>query len=301
MRCHYIPQFLLRNFTDEAGRLTYWEKASDASSKKKPLKTFCVSDLYKDDSEADPFVIEHGLAKYEMEIAELIKNKLLCNNPIVMTDKEVESLKLFLSIMAIRAKRVADVFADGSDHRIQEFVPFFKDGEDSRSFWKRNLKALVKCRYVMEVYENEDIAEPIRGLVFRDTEALFGLYPVVLEKRGRYDFLLADPCPTSMSAEAADGLKMPIYYFFPLSPTRCLVLVSDLANDLIERIRFFDRTTIRRPMISADGKTYFLRIRRAYERDVRFINAVQLDNCASGAVMADKEKILIETNWHSVR
>ena len=69
-RHHYIPQFILRNFTDENGQLEYWDIAESKLEKRNPRSVFMNWHMYRDEEnhKENPTLIESSLSVFEQEI-----------------------------------------------------------------------------------------------------------------------------------------------------------------------------------------------------------------------------------------
>ena len=61
-------------------------------------------DMYRDEEnhQENPVFIENSLSIFESEIANLINNKLLNDKEIIITRAELESLRIFLSLLSFR-------------------------------------------------------------------------------------------------------------------------------------------------------------------------------------------------------
>lgn len=95
---HYIPQFILRNFSARNdGFVKFYDLKKKTIVNKPTEEIFLYEDLYRDEKNYpnNPTKIEDDLAKYESEVA-LILKKFCTSNEIVISTKEEEKLRLFL-------------------------------------------------------------------------------------------------------------------------------------------------------------------------------------------------------------
>ena len=62
-------------------------------------------DMYRDEEnhQENPVFIENSLSIFESEIANLINNKLLNDKGIIITRAELESLRIFVSLLSFRS------------------------------------------------------------------------------------------------------------------------------------------------------------------------------------------------------
>ncbi len=301
IRHHFIPQFILRNFVSEQGYFSYYEKETGKVLIKQPKDVFFTTNLYKNDSLDDPMEIENLLAKYEGEIAPIIKERFLFQREFDLSKEEFESLLLFFAIMSFRSKRVSDAFGINASKESKEFYSNFQNNGDIHSFWSKNLRRLVMHRSLQQVLEDPEIDEPIKVFMIRDTLGMtgFGLFPVIVERRGQFDFLITDTYPTLMTGDGPNGIKIPLYSFFPISPSRMLIFISAEIDKYSYVLKPFKNDITRIPFITKEGKMH-LTVKKFYEKEVRIINAMALENLYCGAVLKDPQHILFETDWRRI-
>ncbi len=148
--------------------------------------------------------------------------------------------------------------------------------------WKRNLGKLVKCRSFREVYDNSHIDEPIKLFMARDMNGLLGRFFVVAERRGAEEFIIGDGYPSIVTG--SDGaLELSLYSIFPISPDRILILVDNGAIEAPQGVIQINKELLKRPVLLSDGKSIRYPVRKMYEQDVKFINAI-VYNAASEIV-----------------
>lgn len=151
---HYIPQFILRNFCDEHGKLNYCDLHTGRESKEVPQDVFMERNLYRfeDDGDESPVQIEKDLAKFESEIAKLLKNKFLTGTDLKLTLVENDALALFLAIMPFRSKTTRDYYEKELTEKNWAFYHKYLKNGNLDHFWRRTLKALVNHRSVKTVF-----------------------------------------------------------------------------------------------------------------------------------------------------
>ena len=294
VRHHFIPQFIIKNFcSSHDGFLSYFDKTTGKLGLKNKEDIFVTPNLYKDESDqyGDPQQIEKDLSKFESDMAPIIK-RLLTGDTIEITEDEVDSLKLFFAIMAFRSKRTYLHFLNMDPDSKDFFGQYQKDG-DIGAFWKRNLGLLTQHRLYRDVIADERIDFPIKIFMFRDTQALLGMYPIIVERRGQRDFLLGDTYPTVQTGEGPDGFPTPMYSFYPLSPNRMLVLAANGVQWAGDDVRLFDKSVLVRPFPKAgDRDTIILKVKKIYEPTVRELNELAADTALEGYAMQNPMRCL---------
>jgi len=271
---HYIPQFLIKNFSDKKdGYVWYYTKQSEEPSLKHCSEIFVYKNLYRDEinSPGEPTKIENDLSAFEREMSEII-NKLLVGSDIVLNIEEYEKTKLFFSIMAFRSSNAYKIFSKRLSKEGEEFFSFYQGNEDFVDFWKRNLGHLVNCRSIKEVLLHDKIDKPIKAFMTRDTFGLTGLFISIVERRGDEDFFLSDIYPLMFSGETPDGKSMLLYSIVPISSERALIFASNGIVSARLQERFFGDNIFRKPM-PLGNRQLQLHVKKVYERDVHFINS----------------------------
>lgn len=227
IRHHYIPQFILRNFAcDHDNKLVYYcDKENRFISERAIREIFMEHNLYRDEiNNADkPVKIEYDLAKYESEVAHIIKEKFLDGRKTEITSTEDKMLKLFFAIMSFRSTNAKEQLTRGLSQESREYYKYFQPNEDFEDFWKRNLGCLVQCRSIDDVINHPDIDPPIKLFMQRDANGLSAKYFVVVEAKDGEGFILGDCYPIVVSG---DYMNLPMYDIFPISPSRAILLAS---------------------------------------------------------------------------
>ena len=286
IRHHYIPQFILRNFScdDDRNLVYFYDKESSSISKCAIRELFMEKNLYRDEiNNADaPVQIESDLAKYESEIAKLIKSKFLSGRKIELTKDEDAMLKLFFAIMSFRNISTKEQFSGKSSKEFKDFYNCFQKNEDLEDFWKRNLGNLVKCRSMIEVQNNPNIDEPIKLFMQRDTNGLIGRYIKVIESKEGEGFILGDCYPLIIFGAT---LPLPLYDICPISPNRAIIFANLEASrasrdELILRQGIFDL-----PKINENGNSVII-TKRLFLEEVQFINREINKNSYKGFIFS---------------
>ena len=106
---HYIPRFILKNFNNENGQVNYWNIEKDKLEKRNTKSVFMNIDMYRDESlnHEDPTQIESKLSIFEREIAELISNKILNKEEIILDRRELGKLKIFTTLLSFRSRWIS--------------------------------------------------------------------------------------------------------------------------------------------------------------------------------------------------
>ena len=291
-RHHYIPQFIIKNFTeDRDGWIFYYDKSSDEISLKHSSEIFMYRNLYRDEinNPNDPTKIEKDLSVYEREVSEIL-NRFLVGDDFVITVDEEEKVKLFFAIMAFRSKTTSKKFRAQLSEQSKEFYSFYQEDGNMTDMWKRNLGALVKCRSIKEVMDSKDVDDPIKVFMMRDSFGIFGLHLVIGERRGKEDFFLSDVYPLSFEGESINNIRITMYSIIPSSPSRVLIMASNGVENAPFSVRVFSEEFLKKPPII--NGLIKLHVKKLYQREVEFING-EIAKHYTEAAFLDKDRFII--------
>ena len=286
IRNHYIPQFILRNFSfNDKNDITYYDLGTKEILITKTNNVFEIDNLYKDKINYPdlPIQIEKDLSKYESEMALLINKKFLNDNEIIITKEEEDSLKLFLAIMAFRSVHVYEEFSKYLMEDSKDFYTNWQPNGDFNDLWKRNLGLLVNCRSIKEVMEHNNIDEPIKIFMHRDTQSYFGTYFVVTEVRGNKNYIIGDCYPTVRFGETRFDPKLHLYSLYPISPTRMIILASNGVDRTPQEFVLFDKKLLKKPFVDSN-KNIHINVKKMYERDVNSTNKDIIESSKYGYI-----------------
>lgn len=288
VRQHYIPQFILRNFChDEQKKKVYFFNAADRGfSVQNVSDVFMEKYLYADGD--DPTETEKCLAKFESEIAEILK-KFVNDREIVLSIPQGAALRIFLSLLAFRSVNTREQFRSGLSEDSRRIYSGGENGFDFEKLWLKNVRLLSLCRDMKDVMACEGVHRLVKLFFHREYSRF---YTCLLEKRGEVDFAISDCYPTLMNVETdlpnGKKLNLPVYYFFPLSPERLLLLVEQNADCAPRALIRLDITKLRGPKRAQGGLSF--RPVNIYEDDVEWINQMMIENAARGVVVKDLER-----------
>ena len=272
IRHHYIPQFILRNFScdDDRNLVYFYDKESSSISKCAIRELFMEKNLYRDEiNNADaPVQIEHDLAAYESEIAKLIKSKFLSGRKIELTKDEDAMLKLFCAIMSFRNINAKEKFSQTLSKESKDFYKYYQKNENFEDFWKRNLGYLVKCRSMIDVVNHPNIDYPIKLFMKRDTNSLVGKYIIVVEPKEGDRFILGDCYPLVL---IGDFRRLPLYDVLPISPNRAIILASVGVTGAPQNVLTLRKGVFDTPEINENGNCVII-TKRLHLNEVQFIN-----------------------------
>lgn len=226
IRHHYIPQFILRNFCfDDNKHLNYYDICKNEVSIKETTEVFMERNLYRDEVnyKDNPVQLENDLAKYEMEVSKIFKDKFLEADSFKLTIDEDERIKLFLAIMPYRSKTTREKFNNFGEEN-DEYYKLIKNGETFEEVWIRNLEKIVICRSLNEVIRRSDIDDIIKSHIMRDSFGIRGRYFIVAERRGCEDFFISDCYPVTAFYLLDSGFRIPLFSYYPIAPSRVVIL-----------------------------------------------------------------------------
>lgn len=305
-RHHYIPQFILRNFQDENSQVSYWDIENSKLEKRNTRSVFMNMNMYRDEinHQDNPTSIESTLAVFEQEIAELIKGKFLTSNEVVITREELEKLRIFLSLLSFRSNSRMEQYRNSNFSASTRKILENYSPEGFEDLWKREVEELAKCRSYADVQSNEVVDPIIKTDFFND---LKGMYMTLVDARGG-EFLLTDIYPTLEIFPVQPGINLHMHCFYPLSPTRMLILnhvmfKEETSDPLLNAMKASSKIsgnmiippTSKRKMATAflPSDTYTYTVRKIYQDDVEYINALFLNEARVGVMFRDEERIAV--------
>ena len=297
-RHHYIPQFILRNFCfDGRKHLNYYNISNNEFSVEETTNVFMVRNLYRDEVnyQDNPTQLEKDLSKYEIAVTNIIKGKFLFEDDILLTQDEDERIKLFLAIMAFRSKSTREQFGKFDD-KDKQYYNLLKEGETFEEIWIRNLEKIVNCRSLAEVIKSPEIDEIIKMAMKRDSFGIAGKYLIIAERRGNEDFFIGDCYPLITFGEFDGGLKLPMYSFYPISPSRIIILAANGVEGTPRNLQDYDANFIKKPTIMPNSNMYRITVRKIYEDKVKMINQNMFDATKAicgNIAFKDRDKISI--------
>lgn len=314
-RHHYIPQFILRNFTDENEQLEYWDINENKLEKRNPRSVFMNWHMYRDEEnhKDNPTLIESSLSVFEQEIAELINKKMLSENEIILSRTELESFRIFLSLLSFRSDLRMNQYKDKRfDPATLAILKKYEKDENFENLWKMEIEELSKCRTYKQIEDSKVIDPIIKTDFFND---LKGMYMTFVEARGG-EFLISDVYPTLEIFPLRPGINIHMHCMYPLSATRLLLLnhimFKQETNDpMLETMKSFSQ--IKGDLIALPKNDYtngvaynqndkfIYRVRKIYSSDVEYINALFLNEARVGLAFKNKDRVLSSIEAYNMR
>lgn len=297
VRHHYIPKFLLRPFCcdEEKKYLMYYDRVSKKLSKESITDVFMFKNLYTDtiNHPDKPATIENKLAQFENEASQII-SKFREEDEVTITIQEEEKLKLFFAIMGFRARRTEKQFGSDISPLGERIYSIYQEDRNYIDLWKRNLEAIIGCRSLEDVINNNDVDGIIKEYMIRDIRGITGKFFVVAERKGNEEFLLADSYPTVIEGGSPDGkIRGDLYSIFPISPRRVLLLIY---NEAVASNTGFNEFFFKGPQLCNHRTSHRFQVKKMYEEKVKYINEMVFGAATEGAVMADPKRVSIINN-----
>lgn len=284
---HYIPQFILRNFLNDNGKLYFYSKSDENTIEDYTSNIFMEKNLNKDEinHKDNPMWIEEELSYFENEVAPIIK-KFNTEDEIILSPKEIFKFRIFLFIMMFRSKYVRNQFQTFNKDDIETYK-LFQDFENSEDLWKKNLAALTQCKNEKEIKQFKDINPIIlEKCLFQFTK----YYTTIVEKRGNTNFIISDVYPIIYYREIKKN-SFPVCLFCPISPDRLLVL-NFMENDKIFKNDSIITKNLSYPPQTYDYKTKSIKlvVKKIYETEVKIINKIIYESAIEGVVFVDNDR-----------
>lgn len=303
---HYIPRFILKNFNDSNNQVNYWNIEKSILEKRNIKSVFMNKDMYRDESldKEDPTKIESNFSKFEMEIAELVSNKLLKEKEIILTRKELEKLRIFISLLSFRSDYRMNQYKNKKFDEITKniLLKYQSDG-DFEKLWKRELNILTTCRDYNNINNSDELDPIIKKEFFNE---LTGYYMTIVDARGG-QFILADIYPTCEIFPSKIA-NVYMHYLLPISPNRMILLnhimfKKELKNDdfyrqMISISKIKDDAIIppktnyeNYPYYNLNDK-YIYKAQKIYANTVEYLNALALNETNVGIIFNNSEKVI---------
>ena len=265
--------------------------------------------MYKseDINSENPVEVENNLSKFEQVVAPIFK-RLCMSGDIVLTRRELETLRIFLSLLSFRSDlRMKQYKEKRFNQHTKDFLEDYKGDQDFELFWKKEINALAKCRTFEDVMALDDVDQIIKLDFHND---LKGYYMTLVEARGQ-DFIISDVYPTLEIFPVSDDINLHLHAFYPISPTRCIVLnhicflsslrdrqdplfgpmvsFSQISNQMLKEPRH--RYKVNRSIFTPEDE-FIYSPTKIYENDVVYINTLFLNETRNGFAFRNIERIL---------
>ena len=303
---HYIPRFILKNFNDENGQVNYWNIEKNKLEKRNIKSIFMNMDMYRDEllNEDDPTQIESKFSVFECEIADLIAKKILDKDEVVISRRELEKLRIFITLLSFRSNSRMEQYKNNQfDESTREKLLKFQPDGNFEELWKRELDTLATCRSYQEIHES-DVIDPIIKLDF--TNDLMGFYMTFIDARGG-QFILSDIYPT-LEIFPTGVANIHMHCMLPLSPTRMLLLnhimfkKENENNPMLKVMRTLSQIKgdaivspknkyVSYGLLNKDDQ-YIYKVKKVYKSDVQYMNALVLNETRVGIIFRDKDRIV---------
>ena len=297
IRHHYIPQFILRNFCfDDKGNTFYKDVRSKKESVEQIRDIFMGKNLYRDTiNSGNPVQIEEDFARFENEVAPIIKEKFLDSEEFILTRLEEEKLKLFFALMSFRSKNTQESFKKGLSKESKKFYVNWQRNKNFEDFWKRNLGKLAKCRSLEEVINNIEIDEPIKVFLTRDTFGFFGKYFCVVEPKEIGKFVLGDSYPVVFRGICGPpfsaSFEVGIFDVYTISPNRAILFANRGCQGTPRDILQLRPLVLNEPIIKNNNEMLF-RVKKLYLDEIEIINNMVVENAKEGFIYKREVEIV---------
>jgi len=292
---HFVPQFLLKNFSDIDNKTNVFYIQSQRIESRNIKHLFSKERLYEDASLSDIMQIEKLFSVLEEKASRVIKKILGERRQVVLSYSEIETLKRFLFLLEYRSRRRKQQYENELFDPLTKLVLAEKaKNGDYVSLWLRELKTILENRF--DDIHKEELSFPIWvELEMRMNNTFLCIWEALEGER----FILTDNFGTY--EKSRKFLFTPLLYLFPISPRRILVLVFNELN--IPRIwntfdSEFSQEIVKPPqnlnslMTSIDEKQAEYKIIRIKDFDVKHANALLLNETFEYFCFFDKESIV---------
>ena len=130
----------------------------------------------------------------------------------------------------------------------------------------------------------------------RDIVGLLYSYFVVVERRGKEDFIVNEAYSSKMEVGQEGGFRMTLYNFYPISPQRMIIRVCngvETAPKTVTSIAWFKKEVLKKPQLIGKNQ-WRLNVRKIYEEEVKRINSYFFHDALEGLAFQDKERVSLD-------
>lgn len=296
---HFIPQFILKNFTHNNDQIFYWNKENSKIEIRNTKSVFMVKNLYRDEQNhpTDPAIIERKFAQLESTIATIFQDKIIGKDLIVLTRNENENLRKFLYLLSFRSSTRKQQYIDANfDEMTKSHLSQYVVNDDYVDLWLREIEMILDAENYHDIQKNERVSWTIRTDFWTH---LSSYYMTFVTPRGQ-DFILGDVYPTAeIYPLGFHGANLYPHFIFPISPTLLLVLnhiafKAETPKELPMVAQMVSLSRIKGNLIIppkanyvTNGKfskddTYMYRVNKIYTDEVDYLNMLMLNEVRSG-------------------
>lgn len=314
---HFIPQFILRNFTYDKDKLYYWNIDSSKIEIRNTKSVYMVENLYRDEQNhpTDPTIIEKKFAKFESTIAILFKEKIIGKDSIILTRDENEKLRKFLYLLSFRSSSRKKQYIDANFNELTKMhLSQYVNNEDYVDLWLREIMMILENEEYANIQGNKEISWTIRQDF---VSHLRDYYMTFITPRGQ-DFLFCDIYPTAeIYPIIPDEANLYPHLIFPICPDLLLLLnhiafkpeISPKNSDIISMVKNSrikgNSITPPKPNYKIKGAfdkedTYTYKINKIYSNDVEYINMLMLNEAKKGFSFRDVNRIKESINRYEI-
>ncbi len=227
---HYVPQFLLKNFSfNEDSQIYVFDKSKEVVFETHIRNVAAENGFYNFKSDGTTFSIEHDLSNLETASAQILEKIIKQESLSGMTSDEKATLSIFIAAQFSRTKQqrlmlkqMNDLLVNhiqrlgGDPNNVKGFTPFSNDDEINR-FAIMTLEENVKSFWPI-FYE--------RGWILFKSTNLMHYYisdnPITLHNDNDFGFM----------GNLGLGVKG-IEIYFPLSPNLSLGIIDESNEEII--------------------------------------------------------------------
>ncbi|EAU54904.1 DUF4238 domain-containing protein [Mariprofundus ferrooxydans] len=231
---HFVPQFILRNFTSgKKEQVWVFDKHEDRSFPSSVLKAACSNGYYNITEDGVNVTLEHRLASLETSTSMVISNLVKTESLATLSSEDMSVLSLFCSVQLLRTNQQ------------REFVKQF---QDSIATWVEARGGKVEDVENFEVLDDEEIkrshVQNIASLAFEFSELFRKKHLKLVKAAPATQFIISDN-PIVMHNHLPRpgrgnlGLNCKgIEVQFPISSNLCLVFVCEkLISEIVSKMK----------------------------------------------------------------
>ena len=196
---HYVSQFVIKRFSNALNVFDIHSGKIDEN--KRPHKVFYHNDIYSDET-------EKLFAYIESRVANIIDQKILNQNPIVLTRKELFLLKRYMLISSVRTQtpnefgEIIKGFRKNAEHYIdwqnriyphKISMPYIDVNADNETLYATALKVFATTESIRDIMSNPEATAEMLAWAAPFLESYLAFWDASTDK----EFVLTDCGMTS--------------------------------------------------------------------------------------------------------
>ncbi len=220
---HYVPKFIVKNFTYNGKKTNIYNKENNSFSKEYKEDAFQIQHFYRVSEEDNHIEIDMGKT-IEDQAANIINHKILNKSEVILDRVDLECLKKFTLLQLLRTNSTRDKFTYAAG-----IISERKESETEREQWLRYLD-LILDNSIKEL-RNSNMPKMISffaSLLYSST------YFVFVKPSINIEFTLPD------NGIVKEPASLRSFFIFPVAPQLAIMLVDTVYKSILKEESVID-------------------------------------------------------------